>query len=186
MNSSTIERPARAVTCESLFAVESDVIPCTLAHSLASFGVPIEPVKRLGPSVDVSWRHPVADAFGLDFIAISAVLGGVKDIREAVEAAQGTRARTGRPTVVFVDEVHRFNKGQQDALLPHVESGAVTLVGATTENPSFALNQALISRSSTYWRTYGVCMRAVTFQSMNRTSSPCWYSRKSSKSKPCP
>jgi putative ATPase len=64
----------------------------------------------------------MANAFGLDFIAISAVLGGVKDIRDAVERAQGNRARTGQPTVVFVDEVHRFNKAQQDAFLPHVES----------------------------------------------------------------
>jgi putative ATPase len=92
----------------------------------------------------------MADAFGLDFIAISAVLGGVKDIREAVESAQGTRARTGRPTVVFVDEVHRFNKGQQDAFLPHVESGLFVFVGATTENPSFEVVGALLSRAAVY------------------------------------
>src|SRR5512134_3934683 len=92
----------------------------------------------------------MADAFVLDFIAISAVLGGVKDIRDAVEAAQGTRARTGRPTVVFVDEVHRFNKGQQDAFLPHVESGLFVFVGATTENPSFEVVGALLSRAAVY------------------------------------
>ena len=92
----------------------------------------------------------MADAFGLDFIAISAVLGGVKDIRDAVERAQGTRARTGRPTVVFVDEVHRFNKGQQDAFLPHVESGLFVFVGATTENPSFEVVGALLSRAAVY------------------------------------
>ncbi|HSQ09957.1 MAG TPA: replication-associated recombination protein A [Burkholderiaceae bacterium] len=92
----------------------------------------------------------MADAFGLDFIAISAVLGGVKDIREAVERAQGTRARAGRPTVVFVDEVHRFNKGQQDAFLPHVESGLFVFVGATTENPSFEVVGALLSRAAVY------------------------------------
>ena len=71
----------------------------------------------------------MADAFGLEFIAISAVLGGVKDIRDAVERAQATRARTGLATVVFVDEVHRFNKAQQDAFLPHVESGLFVFVG---------------------------------------------------------
>jgi putative ATPase len=92
----------------------------------------------------------MADAFGLDFIAISAVLGGVKDIRDAVERAQGTRARTGRPTVVFVDEVHRFNKGQQDAFLPHVETGLFVFVGATTENPSFEVVGALLSRAAVY------------------------------------
>jgi len=92
----------------------------------------------------------MANAFGLDFIAISAVLGGVKDIRDAVERAQGNRARTGQPTVVFVDEVHRFNKAQQDAFLPHVESGLFVFVGATTENPSFEVIGALLSRAAVY------------------------------------
>jgi putative ATPase len=92
----------------------------------------------------------MADAFGLEFIAISAVLGGVKDIRDAVERAQATLARTGRPTMVFVDEVHRFNKAQQDAFLPHVESGLFVFVGATTENPSFEVVGALLSRASVY------------------------------------
>ena len=92
----------------------------------------------------------MADAFGLDFIAISAVLGGVKDIRDAVDRASATRARTGRPTVVFVDEVHRFNKAQQDAFLPHVESGLFVFIGATTENPSFEVVGALLSRAAVY------------------------------------
>jgi putative ATPase len=92
----------------------------------------------------------MADAFGLEFIAISAVLGGVKDIRAAVEQAQATRAGSGRPTLVFVDEVHRFNKGQQDAFLPHVESGLFVFVGATTENPSFEVVGALLSRAAVY------------------------------------
>ena len=91
----------------------------------------------------------MADAFDAQFIAISAVLGGVKDIREAVERAQVAQAG-GRRTVVFVDEVHRFNKGQQDAFLPHVESGLFTFIGATTENPSFELNSALLSRASVH------------------------------------
>jgi len=92
----------------------------------------------------------MADAFGLEFIAISAVLGGVKDIRDAVDRAQATLARGGRPTLVFVDEVHRFNKAQQDAFLPHVESGLFVFVGATTENPSFEVVGALLSRASVY------------------------------------
>jgi len=93
----------------------------------------------------------MADAFDAQFITISAVLGGVKDIREAVDAAQ--RARDGleqRRTIVFVDEVHRFNKSQQDAFLPHVESGLFTFIGATTENPSFEVNSALLSRAAVY------------------------------------
>jgi len=93
----------------------------------------------------------MADAFDAQFLSISAVLGGVKDIREAVERA--TTARDGleqRRTIVFVDEVHRFNKSQQDAFLPHVESGLFTFIGATTENPSFEVNSALLSRAAVY------------------------------------
>ena len=90
-------------------------------------------------------------AMGVDarFIVLSAVLAGVKDIREAVDAAQ-REARTGRRTLVFVDEVHRFNKSQQDAFLPHVESGLFTFIGATTENPSFEVNSALLSRATVH------------------------------------
>lgn len=92
----------------------------------------------------------MADAFGLPFIAISAVLSGVKEIREAVEEARVTMTQRHIPTLVFVDEVHRFNKSQQDAFLPHVESGLFIFVGATTENPSFEVNSALLSRSAVY------------------------------------
>ena len=100
----------------------------------------------------------MADAFDAQFITISAVLGGVKDIRDAVEQAQiaqGTALESasgagGRRTIVFVDEVHRFNKSQQDAFLPHVESGLFTFIGATTENPSFEVNSALLSRAAVY------------------------------------
>ncbi|MEY3379617.1 MAG: hypothetical protein RL468_215 [Pseudomonadota bacterium] len=91
----------------------------------------------------------MADAFDARFITISAVLGGVKDIREAVEQAQVALGQ-GRRTIVFVDEVHRFNKSQQDAFLPHVESGLFTFIGATTENPSFEVNSALLSRATVY------------------------------------
>jgi len=92
----------------------------------------------------------MADAFDAEFIALSAVLSGVKDIREAVERAQILRANSQRRTILFVDEVHRFNKSQQDAFLPHVESGLFTFIGATTENPSFEVNNALLSRASVY------------------------------------
>ena len=91
----------------------------------------------------------MADAFEAQFITISATLGGVKDIREAVERAQVSLGQ-GRRTIVFVDEVHRFNKSQQDAFLPHVESGLFTFIGATTENPSFEVNSALLSRAAVY------------------------------------
>ncbi|RTZ60138.1 MAG: recombination factor protein RarA, partial [Gammaproteobacteria bacterium] len=83
------------------------------------------------------------------FIAISAVFSGVKDIRGAVEQAQ-SNAELGETTVLFVDEVHRFNKAQQDAFLPYVEDGTFLFIGATTENPSFELNNALLSRARVY------------------------------------
>jgi putative ATPase len=84
------------------------------------------------------------------FLSLSAVLSGVKDIRAAVDEARRIRAADGRRAVLFIDEVHRFNKSQQDALLPHVEDGTVVLIGATTENPSFELNSALLSRARVY------------------------------------
>ena len=86
-----------------------------------------------------------AQAFGAEFVQISAVLAGVADVRKVVEEAKADQS-VGKRTVLFVDEIHRFTKSQQDAFLPHVESGLLVLVGATTENPSFALNNALISR----------------------------------------
>ncbi len=92
----------------------------------------------------------MADAFNAEFIAISAVLAGVKDIRDAVARADATRAQSGRATILFVDEVHRFNKAQQDAFLPFVEQGTLTFIGATTENPSFEVNGALLSRATVY------------------------------------
>jgi putative ATPase len=92
----------------------------------------------------------MAHAFDADFIAVSAVLAGVKDIRDAVARAEQTRAQSGRPTILFVDEVHRFNKSQQDAFLPFVEQGLLTFIGATTENPSFEVNSALLSRAAVY------------------------------------
>lgn len=91
----------------------------------------------------------MADGFDAQFLSISAVLGGVKDIRDAVTSAQVAQGQ-GRRTILFVDEVHRFNKAQQDAFLPYVESGLFTFIGATTENPSFEVNSALLSRARVY------------------------------------
>ena len=92
----------------------------------------------------------MARAFDAEFIALSAVLSGVKDIRDAVARAENVLQQSGRPTILFVDEVHRFNKAQQDAFLPFVERGLVTFIGATTENPSFEVNGALLSRAAVY------------------------------------
>jgi len=92
----------------------------------------------------------IANTADAEFIPISAVLSGIKDIREAVERAEHTLQQHGRKTILFVDEVHRFNKGQQDAFLPFVESGLITFIGATTENPSFEVNSALLSRAQVF------------------------------------
>ena len=92
----------------------------------------------------------IANSIDAEFISVSAVLSGVKDIREAIDKAQLNLQQYNKKTILFVDEVHRFNKSQQDAFLPHVESGLITFVGATTENPSFEVNSALLSRSQVY------------------------------------
>jgi putative ATPase len=92
----------------------------------------------------------IAKVAGVEFVALSAVTSGIKEIREVIAAAERRRQMNGRRTVLFVDEVHRFNKAQQDAFLPHVESGTIVLVGATTENPSFEVNSALLSRAKVY------------------------------------
>jgi putative ATPase len=119
-----------------------------------------------------------AKAFDADFIALSAVLSGVKDIREAIDRAQLNLQQYGRHTILFVDEVHRFNKAQQDAFLPFVEQGLVTFIGATTENPSFEVNSALLSRAQVYVlqalteqelallldRAAGIALHGLTFE----------------------
>jgi len=92
----------------------------------------------------------MAKVFDAEFVALSAVFSGVKDIREAMQGAEARLRASGRRTILFVDEVHRFNKGQQDAFLPYVEQGVITFVGATTENPSFEVNSALLSRAAVY------------------------------------
>ncbi|MCB5191819.1 replication-associated recombination protein A [Methylobacillus arboreus] len=92
----------------------------------------------------------IANTADAEFIPLSAVLAGIKDIREAVERAEHILQQSGRRTILFVDEVHRFNKGQQDAFLPFVESGLITFIGATTENPSFEVNSALLSRAQVF------------------------------------
>ncbi len=130
------------------------------SHLLAE-GKPLQIAFQSGklPSM-ILWGPPgvgkttlarlIANTADAEFIAVSAVLSGIKDIRDAVEQAELTLQQHGRKTILFVDEVHRFNKSQQDAFLPFVESGLLTFIGATTENPSFEVNSALLSRSQVF------------------------------------
>jgi putative ATPase len=111
----------------------------------------------------------VAEVTHAHFVPFSAVLSGIKEIKEVMAAAQDRRRRMGRRTIVFVDEIHRFNKAQQDAFLPRVEAGDIVLIGATTENPSFEVNAALLSRSKVFVlkalpadAVEGILRRAVT------------------------
>lgn len=111
-------------------------------HSMLFWGPP--------GSGKTTLAHVLANRSGAEFVALSAVLAGVKDVRQAVDTARQRQHVENRQTLLFVDEVHRFNKAQQDAFLPFVEDGTVLFVGATTENPSFELNNALLSRARTY------------------------------------
>ena len=104
----------------------------------------------------------ISNTIDAHFISISAVLSGVKEIRESIDKAEFMRDQQNKKTILFVDEVHRFNKSQQDAFLPHIESGLIVFIGATTENPSFEVNSALLSRCQVY------SLKALTTEELDK------------------
>ena len=118
------------------------VIESGILHSMIFWGPPGTGKTTLAKLL--------AQQSDVDFVSISAVLSGVKEIRQAIEHAQMLQSSYNKTTILFVDEVHRFNKAQQDAFLPHIENGTIIFIGATTENPSFELNNALLSRARVY------------------------------------
>lgn len=137
--------PDEYIGQEHLFAPGKPLREAVLSHQLHSM------VLWGPPGVGkTSMARMIAEVSDAHFETVSAVLAGVKDIRAAVARAQQIRLQSGRNTILFVDEVHRFNKSQQDAFLPYVEDGTVVFIGATTENPSFSLNNALLSRTRVY------------------------------------
>lgn len=151
--------PVRAPLAEQLRPARLDDI-VGQSHLLGE-GKPLRLAFEAGkPHSMILWGPPgsgkttlarlMSTEFDCEFIALSAVLSGIKEIRAAIEQAQSVLQHSGRHTILFVDEVHRFNKTQQDAFLPYVEQGLITFVGATTENPSFEINNALLSRTQVY------------------------------------
>ncbi len=135
----------RPTTLEEFLGQEDVLRP--LAKLLAS-GATLPSMIFWGPpgSGKTSLARLIAAKTGLHFLQFSAVTSGVKEVKEAIEHAKWRRSTEGRGTILFVDEIHRFNRAQQDAFLPHVENGTIVLIGATTENPSFEVNSALLSR----------------------------------------
>ncbi|MAM88452.1 MAG: recombination factor protein RarA [unclassified Hahellaceae] len=151
MKNQPLPERLRPTALEDVLGQDHLLAPGRPLHTAVQTGRPHSMILWGPPGVGkTSIARLLANAFDCEFQAISAVFAGVKEIRAAVALAQQLRDQSERPTILFIDEIHRFNKSQQDGLLPHVESGLLTFIGATTENPSFEVNSALLSRARVY------------------------------------
>ena len=153
----------RPVTLKDLYGQEDVVGKNSTLRTALESGQPHSMILWGPPGVGkTTLARMVSEYADTEFLTLSAVTSGIKDVRDAIERAKQTASMSGQKTVLFVDEVHRFNKAQQDGFLPHIEDGTIIFIGATTENPGFELNSALLSRCKLY------VLKALSLQALKQ------------------
>ena len=153
----------RPLSLDDLYGQEEIVGKDSTLRTALESGQPHSMILWGPPGVGkTTLARMVSEYADTEFLTLSAVTSGIKDVRDAIERARQTASMSGRKTVLFVDEVHRFNKAQQDGFLPHIEDGTIIFIGATTENPGFELNSALLSRCKLY------VLKALSLQALKQ------------------